>query len=67
METAISLPGRGALMRLPEVCQEVGLKRAAIYRHMGRGAFPRPVRTVGRSVRWRRADVEHWIASREAA
>lgn len=56
-----------SLMRFAEVSEAVQLKRSSIYRGVRRGDFPRPVRVTGKAVRWRRADIEHWIASREAA
>ncbi len=52
------------LWRLPQVRNEIGLGKTAIYQMVRTGQFPRPRRLGARSVAWRRKDVEGWIASR---
>ena len=54
-------------LRRPEVEQEVGLKKSAIYEYMAEGTFPKPVRLGRRAVAWRASDIEEWKASREIA
>lgn len=55
------------LYRLPAVISLVGLSRSSIYRLMGNGAFPVPVKLGQRAVAWRAADVHAWIESRNLA
>ena len=58
---ALSDPNQ--LLRLLEVKQLVGLSASAIYRRLGAGNFPSSVSIGPKSVRWRRRDVEAWLAS----
>lgn len=51
------------LLRMTEVVELVGLKRAAIYGYIARGRFPRAVQVGRRAVRWRSEDIEGWLAS----
>ena len=52
------------LMRLPEVMAATTLCKASIYRLRQRGQFPDPVDLIGRTVAWRRKDVERWLKTR---
>lgn len=54
-------------LRRPEVEQEVGLKKSAIYDYMAKGTFPKPVRLGRRAVAWRASEIEKWKAEREPA
>ena len=54
------------LLRLPEVTDRTGLRRAAIYDAIKRGVFPRPVRIGRRAVAWPESEVQAWIAERVA-
>lgn len=58
---ASSIDEVGRLMRIDEVCKEVGLCKAMIYRCMQRESapFPRPVK-VGHASRWREMDIRRW-------
>lgn len=58
---------KNRLIRRPEVLNLVGLSRATIYLMMAEGRFPKPVKVGLRAVAWREADIEAWLASREAA
>lgn len=50
------------LMKRPEVEELLGMGRSSIYRLMREGHFPEPIR-VGRSaVRWRRSELEAFLA-----
>ncbi|MCX2983381.1 AlpA family phage regulatory protein [Halieaceae bacterium IMCC14734] len=49
-------------LRLPEIVKRVGLCRSSIYAKMADGTFPLSVKLGGRSVAWRRVDVETWEA-----
>ena len=55
------------LLRLREVLARCGLSRTTVYRQMGEGAFPRPLRVGVRAVRWRESEIEDWLASRPRA
>lgn len=52
------------LQRLPQVCADTGLSRSSIYAKMATGAFPKPVQLGPRSVAWRQAEIQSWIAER---
>ena len=60
----MELMGRKVL-RLPEVCQMSGLSRATIYKKISEGGFPPPLRLGSRSVGWRLADIDEWLAAPE--
>ncbi|KVX93098.1 MULTISPECIES: helix-turn-helix transcriptional regulator [Burkholderia] len=51
-----------ALVRRKQVEIETGLPRSSIYAKMRAGTFPQNVRIGARSVAWRRADIDAWIA-----
>lgn len=54
--------------RLPKVREfAAGLSTTTIYRLMGEGKFPRPVRIGGRAVAWKESDLLQWQAARSAA
>lgn len=55
----------GALMRMVEVEEMVGLSAATIYRHIKAGRFPRPLK-MGFVSLWVRAEVEMWIQEQVA-
>jgi prophage regulatory protein len=54
------------IIRLPDVCQRVGLSRDWIYAAMARGEFPRQVKLGPRLVGWLEVEVDAWIAARAA-
>ncbi len=51
----------GKLLKITDVCRDVGLSRAMIYRCIKQEnhPFPRPVK-IGYASRWREADVIAW-------
>lgn len=53
-------------LRLPEVKQQVGYQRSAIYAKIQAGEFPKPylLSAHGRAVGWNSEEVEAWIDSR---
>jgi len=61
--------GAGAIriLRLPEVCQVTGLKRAMIYRLQQRKSFPQSVKITDHAVGWIDAEVQAWLEHRVAA
>ncbi|WP_368622619.1 helix-turn-helix transcriptional regulator [Paraburkholderia sp. BR13444] len=52
-----------AIMRRSDVERETGLSRSTIYQRMKAGTFPKPVHLGARSVGWRVADIEVFLAS----
>jgi|YNPMSStandDraft_1061717.scaffolds.fasta_scaffold55162_1 excisionase family DNA binding protein len=55
------------LLKVEEVATTVGLSRACIWRWAARGRFPQPIRLGNKTTRWKRSDVEAWIAAAEKA
>jgi len=51
-----------ALLRRQEVEVIVGFARSAIHRRVAAGTFPRPIKLGRFCVRWRREDIEEWLA-----
>lgn len=53
------------ILRVQEVVDLVNVHRATLYKMMGRGEFPRPLR-LGPSARgWRKSDIDAWMANLE--
>lgn len=52
------------ILRLPEVMNRVGLRRASIYLHMNKGSFPKPISLGTRAVGWLESEIDGWIAAR---
>ena len=55
------------LLRVNQVLARCGLSRSSLYRQMGEGAFPRPLRVGVRAVRWPESEIEAWLATRPRA
>lgn len=56
------LPTR--ILRLPEVINRVGLKRASIYAAITRGSFPKQITLGDRAVGWIEQEIDTWLAER---
>jgi prophage regulatory protein len=55
------------LLRLSEVMARCGLGRTSVYKLIGEGRFPAPVKTLGaRASRWVEGEVDAWIQARIA-
>jgi predicted DNA-binding transcriptional regulator AlpA len=52
------------LRRLPDVCQQTGMSRATIYRKIGEGTFPAPVKLGARASAWVASEIDAWVAQR---
>jgi len=52
------------ILRLPDVIARVGLKRASIYLHIGKGTFPKPISLGPRAVGWLEHEIDAWLAAR---
>lgn len=55
------------ILRFRDVEQLVRLSKGSIYRLIGKGTFPRPIRLGARAVGWHRDEVEGWLADRKRA
>ena len=53
------------LLRMRDVCQQTGLSKASVYRHIESGSFPRATQIVGVS-RWSQKEVQQWISAQLA-
>lgn len=51
-------------LRPMDVCALLGISRPTLWRLRRAGSFPHPTALSQRSIGWRRAEVEAWIASR---
>lgn len=52
------------LLKFKAVSSQVGLGRTAIYRMIGAGSFPAPVK-LGRASRWSQREVQAWLDERK--
>ena len=55
------------LLTCKEVEQLLGLSRVSIYSLMRAHRFVLPIRIGTRAIRWRRADIDQWLATRPVA
>ena len=55
------------LLRLPDVCAKVGLRRSAVFRLVKDHKFAAPVKLTERAVAWREADLNAWCDERPSA
>jgi excisionase family DNA binding protein len=59
-QSASSESSDAQLLKIGDVCQLLKISKRSVWRLISAGQFLPPVR-VGRSVRWRRAEVEEWV------
>ena len=52
------------LLRLEDVKNQTGLGRSVIYKMIGEGQFPIPVKITSKSVAWPLNEVDEWITSK---
>ena len=50
------------ILRLPAVIEKTGLSKTTIYRFIGEGKFPAPVRIGERATGWHEADITQWMS-----
>lgn len=60
IETSAHARRPGALVRIRDVCEMIGVGRSTIYQWVAQGTFPSPVRISERAVRWRIEEIERW-------
>ncbi|MBZ5709361.1 helix-turn-helix domain-containing protein [Nannocystis pusilla] len=51
-----------ALLRAAEVAELIGSTEAQVRNMRARGQLPPPIKVPGLGVRWRRTDLEKWLA-----
>ena len=54
------------LLRIAEVVEKAGISRPYVWKLIGRGAFPRPLRLGERARAWRSDEIDAWIEARTA-
>jgi prophage regulatory protein len=52
------------LLRIQQVLELVGLKKATVYELQRTGQFPRSVKITSRAVGWVEEEVQQWLAER---
>ena len=52
------------LLRIREVLDLVGLKKATVYQLLRTGQFPRSVKITSRAVGWVEEEIQQWLAER---
>jgi prophage regulatory protein len=55
------------ILRLPEVCDAVGVRRSAIYSMLRHGEFPAPLRVSRQCIGWRESTIREWLDARPIA
>lgn len=55
------------LLRRQEVEALVRLSTSSVYRLMRAGQFPEPMRVGQRAVRWRKSEIDQYLAERDRA
>lgn len=53
-----------AFWRLRRVSEETSLSKSSIYRLVGEGTFPRPIKLGEAATAWIEAEVRQWMATR---
>ena len=60
-------PEAKMILRMKEVCSELGVSRASVYRLLQSGSFPKPLKLGKRAIGWERDHIQQWVKSRSAA
>ncbi|TWT41785.1 Prophage CP4-57 regulatory protein (AlpA) [Phycisphaerae bacterium RAS1] len=60
--TADVQPPQPLLLRAAEAAALLGLKKTSFYGKLSQGVIPAPIRIGGGDPRWRRAELEQWVA-----
>ncbi|EGV19032.1 phage transcriptional regulator, AlpA [Thiocapsa marina 5811] len=50
----------GSFLRLPQVLALAGLQKSALYKRIGLGQFPRPVKLSARCAVWPEDEIRDW-------
>ena len=60
-------PEAKMIMRMTDVCSELGVSRASVYRLLESESFPKPLKLGKRAIGWERDHIQQWVKSRSAA
>lgn len=60
-------PPQTRFIRRPDVEALTGLSTSTIYKMMGEGQFPRPIRLTKKAVAWPEDQIINWLNSRPVA
>ena len=60
-------PPADRVLKLPEVCELVGLSRASVYRLLALKKFPKPLSREHSTLTWKLSQIREYIAELEAA
>lgn len=52
------------VLRIYEVLDRVGLSKSTLWRYIGEGEFPPPIKLGPRASGWIEQEIDDWIASR---
>ena len=52
------------ILRLPEVKEQCGISRSAIYQGMNEGTFPKTIPLGTRMVGWSQVEINEWIENK---
>ena len=55
------------VLKLHEVVARVGLSKSTVWRYIGEGDFPPPIKLGPRASGWIEQEIDDWIASRPRA
>ena len=55
------------VLRMHEVLTRVGLSKSTLWRYIGEGNFPRPIKLGPRASGWIEQEIDDWISSRPRA
>jgi len=60
-------PEAKMILRMKDVCSELGVSRASIYRLLQSGSFPKPLKLGKRAIGWERDHIQQWVKSLRSA
>lgn len=63
----MSVTAPAPLLTVDDVLQTLGISRTTLWEMRRRGEFPEAVRLGARALRWRREDIDNWLADRPTA
>lgn len=49
------------ILRNPDVCRRLGISASTLWRYVGNGSFPSPIRLGPNRVGWIESEVDAWI------
>ena len=59
-------PEAKMILRMKDVCSELGVSRASVYRLLQSGSFPKPLKLGKRAIGWERDHIQQWVKFRRA-